>query len=127
MGFYGVSHFLLRKSHNLFAIDPRGITLCDNEITNPTSTTMKATTMKATDTEPKLLTVRETAVFLRIPLPTVYYLLQNGKLAGCLIGGRWRICRSTLEEMIIPKLYTKADDGSLVAQADDGSLVALAD
>ena len=38
-----------------------------------------------------LLTVKETAKYLRIPLPTVYYLVQRGQLPAIQIGGRWRI------------------------------------
>ena len=37
-----------------------------------------------------LLTVKETADYLRIPLPTVYYLVQRGKIPAIQIGGRWR-------------------------------------
>ena len=35
-----------------------------------------------------LLTVKETAKYLRIPLPTVYYLVQRGQLPAIQIGGR---------------------------------------
>jgi excisionase family DNA binding protein len=38
-----------------------------------------------------LLTVKETAEYLRIPIPTVYYLVQRGKIPAIQIGGRWRI------------------------------------
>ena len=34
-----------------------------------------------------LLTVKETAKYLRIPLPTVYYLVQRGQLPAIQIGG----------------------------------------
>lgn len=33
-----------------------------------------------------LMTVKEAATYLRIPVPTTYYLLQNGKLPGVQIG-----------------------------------------
>jgi excisionase family DNA binding protein len=48
-----------------------------------------------------LLTVKETAAYLRIPLPTVYYLIQRGQIPALQIGGRWRIKRSTLEKDIL--------------------------
>ena len=48
-----------------------------------------------------LLTVRETAVYLRIPLPTVYYLMQRGRIPAIRIGGRWRIQRSLLDSDIL--------------------------
>src|SRR5436189_4835771 len=48
-----------------------------------------------------LLTVKETAKYLRIPLPTVYYLVQRGQLPAVQIGGRWRIKRSLLDRDIL--------------------------
>ena len=48
-----------------------------------------------------LLTVKETAAYLRIPLPTVYYLIQRGQIPALQIGGRWRIKRSTLDKDIL--------------------------
>ena len=36
---------------------------------------------------PELMTVKETAEYLRIPLPTVYYLVQRGQLPAIQIGG----------------------------------------
>jgi excisionase family DNA binding protein len=48
-----------------------------------------------------LLTVKETAEYLRIPLPTVYYLVQRGKIPAIQIGGRWRIKKSSLDRDIL--------------------------
>ena len=48
-----------------------------------------------------LLTVKETAEYLRIPLPTVYYLVQRGKIPAIQVGGRWRIKKSTLDRDIL--------------------------
>ena len=48
-----------------------------------------------------LLTVKETAEYLRIPLPTVYYLVQLGKIPAIHIGGRWRIKKSSLDRDIL--------------------------
>ncbi len=48
-----------------------------------------------------LLTVKETAEYLRIPLPTVYYLVQRGQLPAIQIGGRWRIKKSLLDRDIL--------------------------
>jgi excisionase family DNA binding protein len=48
-----------------------------------------------------LLTVKETAEYLRIPLPTVYYLVQRGKIPAIQIGGRWRVKKSTLDHDIL--------------------------
>jgi excisionase family DNA binding protein len=46
-------------------------------------------------------TVKETAEYLRIPLPTVYYLVQRGKIPAIQIGGRWRVKKSTLGHDIL--------------------------
>lgn len=54
-----------------------------------------------TEQEPELLTVKETAGYLRIPIPTVYYLIQRGQLPSIQIGGRWRIKRSLLKRDIL--------------------------
>ena len=43
-----------------------------------------------------LLTVKETAYYLRLPLSSVYYLVQRGQIPAIQIGGRWRIKRSSL-------------------------------
>ena len=41
--------------------------------------------------------------YLRIPLPTVYYLVQRGQLPAIQIGGRWRIKRSLLDTEVLKK------------------------
>jgi excisionase family DNA binding protein len=48
-----------------------------------------------------LLTVKETAEYLRIPVPTVYYLVNGGKIPAIQIGGRWRIKKSSLDRDIL--------------------------
>ena len=48
-----------------------------------------------------LLTVKETAAYLRIPLPTVYYLVQRGQIPAIQIGGRWRIKKASLDRDIL--------------------------
>ena len=60
----------------------------------------------ADEEPPELMTVKETAEYLRIPLPTVYYLVQRGQLPAIQIGGRWRIKRSLLDRDIL-----KTDEG----------------
>ena len=57
----------------------------------------------ATEEAPELMTVKETAEYLRIPLPTVYYLVQRGQLPAIQIGGRWRIKRSLLDTEVLKK------------------------
>ena len=50
-----------------------------------------------------LMTVKETAEYLRIPLPTVYYLVQRGQLPAIQIGGRWRVKKDMLDRDILRK------------------------
>ena len=57
----------------------------------------------ADEEAPELMTVKETAEYLRIPLPTVYYLVQRGQLPAIQIGGRWRIKRSLLDSEVLKK------------------------
>ncbi len=47
------------------------------------------------------MTVKETSSYLRIPLPTVYYLVQRGQLPAVQIGGRWRVKRSLLDRDVL--------------------------
>jgi excisionase family DNA binding protein len=48
-----------------------------------------------------LLTAKETAEYLRIPIPTVYDLVQRGKIPAIQIGGRWRIKKSSLDRDVL--------------------------
>ena len=48
-----------------------------------------------------LLTVKETAEYLRIPIPTVYYFVQRGMIPAIQIGGRWRIKKSSLDRDVL--------------------------
>lgn len=51
------------------------------------------------DTE--FLTVEEVAGYLRLPLSTVYKLVQDKKLPGFKVGKHWRFRRETIEKWII--------------------------
>ncbi|MFQ3671604.1 MAG: response regulator [Verrucomicrobiia bacterium] len=63
-----------------------------------------------------LLTVKETADYLRIPVPTVYYLVQRGQLPAIQIGGRWRIKKDRLDEEVL-KLNDGTSGKSVVSNA----------
>ena len=52
------------------------------------------------DEFPEMMTVNETADLLRIPRPTVYYLINKGKLPAVRISGRWRIRRSEVQSAL---------------------------
>lgn len=67
-----------------------------------------------------LMTVKETAAYLRIPLPTVYYLVQRGQLPAIQIGGRWRVKKDALDRDVLhndeegqPTVLVVDDDESL--------------
>jgi excisionase family DNA binding protein len=64
-----------------------------------------------------LLTVKETAEYLRIPLPTVYYLVQRGQIPAIQIGGRWRIKKSSLDKDILRE--EKQDPPTVLVLDDD--------
>src|SRR5919108_4584461 len=67
-----------------------------------------------------LLTVKETAKSLRIPLPTVYYLVQRGQLPAIQIGGRWRIKKSALDKDVLKE--DKSGQPTVLVVDDDESL-----
>ena len=66
-----------------------------------------------------LLTVKETAKYLRIPLPTVYYLVQRGQLPAIQIGGRWRIKKDALDKDVL-KEDRSGQPTVLVVDDDEG-------
>lgn len=67
-----------------------------------------------------LLTVKETAKYLRIPLPTVYYLVQRGQLPAIQIGGRWRIKKESLDKDILKE--NRSGQPTVLVVDDDVSL-----
>ncbi len=52
------------------------------------------------DTRPEILTVEETAEFLRVSERTIRRMLKDGRLQGIDLGGVWRISREELEQFI---------------------------
>lgn len=92
------------------------------ERSRPAEKSSKQTSMADEET-PELMTVKETSEYLRIPLPTVYYLVQRGQLPAIQIGGRWRIKRSLLDRDIL-----KTDQGgqpTVLVVDDDPALQTL--
>lgn len=67
-----------------------------------------------------LLTVKETAAYLRIPLPTVYYLVQRGLLPAIQIGGRWRIKKDLLDRDVLHEENGGGQPTALVVDDDAG-------
>src|SRR3981189_2912375 len=70
-----------------------------------------------------LLTVKETAKYLRIPLPTLYFPVQRGQLPAIQIGGRWRIKKSSLDKDILKE--DKSGQPTVLVVDDDESLQTL--
>jgi excisionase family DNA binding protein len=70
-----------------------------------------------------LLTVKETAEYLRIPVPTVYYLVQRGQIPAIQIGGRWRIKKASLDRDILRQ--DKQGQPTVLVVDDDLSLQEL--
>jgi excisionase family DNA binding protein len=66
-----------------------------------------------------LMTVKETAEYLRIPLPTVYYLVQRGQLPAIQIGGRWRVKKDMLDRDVLHK-EEEGQPSVLVVDDDTG-------
>jgi len=67
-----------------------------------------------------LMTVKETAEYLRIPLPTAYYLVQRGQLPSIRMGGRWRRKKDALDRDVLrnaeqgqPTVLVVDDDESM--------------
>jgi excisionase family DNA binding protein len=69
-----------------------------------------------------LMTVKETAAYLRIPLPTVYYLVQRGQLPAVQIGGRWRVKRDLLDRDILRNEEEQGGAPTVLVVDDDTGL-----
>ena len=52
------------------------------------------------DTEDAVMTVQEVSKYLRLAESTVYKLVQDGKLPGRKVGGRWRFPRESLQRWL---------------------------
>jgi len=59
----------------------------------------------------EFLTAEEVAEYLRLPLSTVYKLVQDKKLPGFKVGKHWRFRRETFEQWIKTKELTFTDKG----------------
>jgi excisionase family DNA binding protein len=66
-----------------------------------------------------LITVKETAEYLRIPLPTVYYLVQRGQIPAVQIGGRWRVKKDLLDRDVLRKEEDSGQPAVLVVDDDE--------
>ena len=67
-----------------------------------------------------LMTVKENRreYLPRIPLPTVYYLVQRGQLPAIQIGGRWRVKKDALDRDVL-RAEEQGQPTVLVVDDDD--------
>lgn len=72
-----------------------------------------------------LMTVKETAAYLRIPLPTVYYLVQRGQLPAVQIGGRWRVKRDMLDRDVLRNEVEQGGAPTVLVVDDDTGLQSM--
>jgi excisionase family DNA binding protein len=70
-----------------------------------------------------LLTIKEVAAYLRIPVATAYYLAQRGQIPAIQIGGRWRIKKSALDRDVLRE--GKSGQRTVLVVEDDPALQAL--
>jgi|LSQX01.2.fsa_nt_gb excisionase family DNA binding protein len=60
------------------------------------------------DTSSDILTVVETATYLKIPVSSVYKLAQEGRIPAQKVGRHWRFSRMTLDQWISGGLHFDA-------------------
>ena len=72
----------------------------------------------------ELMTAKETSEYLRIPVPTVYYLVQRGQLPAVMIGGRWRVKRSLLDRDVL-RMGEESSQPAVLVVDDDPALQTL--
>jgi excisionase family DNA binding protein len=70
-----------------------------------------------------LLTIKEVAAYLRIPVPTAYYLAQRGQIPAIQIGGRWRIKKAALDRDVLRE--GKSGQPTVLVVEDDLTLQAV--
>lgn len=59
----------------------------------------------------EFLTAEEVAEYLRLPLSTVYKLVQDKRLPGFKVGKHWRFRRETFEQWIKNQEQNNPDQG----------------
>lgn len=57
------------------------------------------------ETLPEVMTIQETADFLRIPLSSLYKLAREGKIPCTKIGRHWRFHRPTISRWMVSQQY----------------------
>ncbi len=50
-----------------------------------------------------ILNIKEVADFLRVPVSTIYRLVQNGKIPGVKVGKHWRFLKKDLQRLFDQK------------------------
>jgi excisionase family DNA binding protein len=60
-----------------------------------------------------LLTAKEAADYLRVPLSSLYYLARRRQIPAIQIGGRWRIKKSSLDRHVLGATTRKVVSGEI--------------
>jgi len=50
-----------------------------------------------------ILNIKEVAKYLRMPVSTIYKLVQNGKIPGVKMGKHWRFLKKDLQNLFVKK------------------------
>lgn len=67
-----------------------------------------------TNETPEMMTITELAVFLRLPLSSVYKLAQQGKIPGQKVGRHWRFYRPAIVRWVGREGGTRQIEQSLI-------------
>ena len=62
--------------------------------------------------ESEFLTAEEVAIYLRLPLSTIYKLVQEKRLPGFKVGKHWRFRRETFHQWIVTQENTSIETRS---------------
>lgn len=82
-------------------------------------------TLSATPEIPELMTAKEAADHMRIPLATVYYLAQEGKIPSIRIGGRLRFKKAIIDSQILQNEEPEAHVPHVRLQIAEGAMHTL--
>jgi excisionase family DNA binding protein len=58
----------------------------------------------------EILNIKEVSAYLKIPISTVYKLVQNGKVPAIKVGKHWRFMKKDLDLLFAPKISEPGKD-----------------
>jgi excisionase family DNA binding protein len=71
-----------------------------------------------------IMSIKEAALYLRIPLPTAYYLVKSGQIPAIRIGARYRVKRSEIDRDVL-RLKDDSSPPTALAVDDEPALQML--